>query len=133
MLAEFAYFFETPFGVTDPAFPSCAIDRPPNTPSADGRMYIVNHFLNVEVAPGIKIPDRLRAGRTNSRADVAAQMERCRGVHGGRGPSFVLLDFVDVGDWHRDVKGEGNGGGGGFLEKATEAACGFLGSFGLGC
>ena len=131
ILPEFPYFFETPFGVTDPSFPGCSIDRPPNTPSADGRMYILNHFLNVEVAPGIKIPDRLRAGRTNSGADVAAQVERCKGVHGGRGASFVLLDFVDVGDWDRDVKGEG--GEGGFLEKAREAACGFWAVFGLGC
>ncbi|KAF7509935.1 hypothetical protein GJ744_007249 [Endocarpon pusillum] len=132
ILPEFPYFFETPFGVTDPAFPSCSIDRPPNTPSADGRMYIINHFLDVEVAPGVKIPDRLRAGRTNSGADVAAQVERCKGVHRGRRASFVLLDFVDVGDWDRDVKGKG-GSEGGFLEKAREAACGLLGGIGLAC
>lgn len=98
ILDEFAYFFETPFGETNPSFPNCSIDRPPGA-TADNRMYIVNHFLNVEIL-GIKVPDRIRAARTNAvrgNGSIGAQAELCEGLH-GRGPNVVLVDFVDQGE-----------------------------------
>lgn len=128
ILPEFSYFFETAFDVTDSDFPSCSIDRPTGA-SADGRMYIVNHFLDQEIAPGVKIPDRLRAPTTNSKKSIDKQTNICQGVYGGRAPNFVLLDFVDQGDWS-------DGGGTGKGSLATEGkgvACGFLGKLGIDC
>ena len=124
ILPEFAYFFETAFGVTDPDFPSCSIDRPAAA-SADGRMYIVNHFLDFEVAPGVKIPDRLRAPTTNSNADIEKHTRTCRDLHAGRSPDFVLLDFVDQGDWNRGGQPKG--------DLVSDAACGLLGKIGIDC
>ncbi|OQD84327.1 hypothetical protein PENANT_c013G09907 [Penicillium antarcticum] len=64
ILDEFTYYFETPYGVTDAKFSSCKIDRPSDA-SATGRMYIVNHFLDVDIL-GVLIPDRDKADSTNA-------------------------------------------------------------------
>lgn len=83
--------------MTDRTFPNCKIDRPPGA-SADGRMYIVNHFLDVDIL-GVLIPDRLRAPKTNAASgegSIGAQAELCRSDH-GRLPNLVLVDFVDQG------------------------------------
>ncbi|PKY04859.1 PLC-like phosphodiesterase [Aspergillus campestris IBT 28561] len=98
ILDEFAYFFETPYGITDASFPNCSIDRPPGA-SPDGRMYIVNHFLDKEVL-GILIPDRLHAAKTNAASgdgSIGAQSELCESVY-HRLPNVVLADFVDQGE-----------------------------------
>ncbi len=51
ILDEFAYYFETPFNTLDPTFNQCSIDRPPNA-KPEGRMYIVNHFLDKKLMEG---------------------------------------------------------------------------------
>ncbi|RHZ49727.1 hypothetical protein CDV55_100132, partial [Aspergillus turcosus] len=97
ILDEFSYYFETPYDVTDPTFPDCSINRPPGA-SAAGRMYIVNHFLDVDIL-GILVPDRLRAPLTNSvsgSGSIGAQSALCSSLY-GRNPNVVLVDFVDQG------------------------------------
>ncbi|GIJ84389.1 hypothetical protein Asppvi_003232 [Aspergillus pseudoviridinutans] len=97
ILNEFNYYFETPYDVTDATFPSCSIDRPSGA-SADGRMYIVNHFLDVDIL-GILVPDRLRAPQTNAvsgSGSIGAQSALCSSLY-GRKPNVVLVDFVDQG------------------------------------
>ncbi|KAJ1711220.1 hypothetical protein COH20_000392 [Aspergillus flavus] len=98
ILDEFGYFFETPYDVTDASFPNCSIDRPSGA-SADGRMYIVNHFLDVNVL-GVLVPDRIRAPKTNAvsgNGSIGAQSELCRSLY-KRLPNVVLADFVDQGE-----------------------------------
>lgn len=82
ILPEFEYYWETPFGETDASFPNCDMDRPQDG-DADELMYIVNHFLNIEIPfVGIKIPDRGRASETNSLESIGDQVELCRGMWG---------------------------------------------------
>jgi hypothetical protein len=107
ILDEFTYFFETPFDTTDPAFAQCTLDRPANS-KPDGKMYIVNHFLDLELGKfggfellntGILVPDRKNAARTNAATgtgSIGAQAALCKGKY-GRKPNFVLVDFVDQG------------------------------------
>lgn len=62
-------------------------------------MYIVNHFLDIEIF-GILIPDRERADQTNAATgdgSITDQTKLCRGLY-GRPPNVVLLDFVDQGE-----------------------------------
>jgi hypothetical protein len=80
---------------------------------ADGRIYIVNHFLDVEIAPGVLVADRLRAPETNSKRSIGAQTKACQDLHGGIVPNFVLLDYVDQEDWHAPERAKG-----GFIEEA---------------
>ena len=98
ILDEFIYFFETPFDTLDPKFPECTIDRPAGA-KADGRMYIVNHFLDVEWL-GIDIPDRTALNTTNAATGVGsigAQADLCIGLY-GRAPFGMLVDFMNYGD-----------------------------------
>ncbi|KAJ9385387.1 hypothetical protein DTO063F5_4352 [Paecilomyces variotii] len=98
ILDEFSYFFETPYDVTDPSFSNCSIDRPPGA-SASGRMYIVNHFLDVDIL-GVLVPDRVAAPTTNAvsgNGSIGVQASLCEGLY-GRVPNFVLVDFTDQGD-----------------------------------
>ena len=98
ILDEFAYFFETPFDTLDPTFPECTLDRPAGA-KADGRMYIVNHFLDLEFL-GIDVPDREALNKTNAATGVGsigAQVDLCIGLY-GRAPVGVLVDFFNHGD-----------------------------------
>ena len=98
ILDEFTYFFETPFDVTDARFSNCSVDRPPGA-NPDHRMYIVNHFLDVDIL-GVKVPDRAHADRTNAvegEGGIVQNARRCAGLY-GRVPNVVLLDFVDKGE-----------------------------------
>lgn len=100
ILDEFAYFFETPFDTTDPNFAQCKIDRPPNA-NADGRMYAVNHNLDVDIF-SILVPDRDNIGKTNAAtgnpSSIMTQSNLCNGIY-KRYPRAVLLDYVDSGNW----------------------------------
>ncbi|KAK8073567.1 hypothetical protein PG994_004466 [Apiospora phragmitis] len=96
ILDEFKYYFETPFDTTDKNFAQCTLDRPQNA-SPDGRMYIVNHFLDIEIFPGVLIPNMADAGTTNSVASILAQTDLCYSKY-QRTPNVVLLDFVSIGD-----------------------------------
>ncbi len=102
ILDQFAYYFETPFNTVDPAFNQCSIDRPPKA-SPDGRMYVVNHYLDKKVLEGfsflgddVLVPDREAAGTTNGEESIGGQVRLCEGLYGRR-PNVVLLDFVDEG------------------------------------
>ena len=98
ILDEFSYFFETPFDTLDPAFPECTIDRPAGA-KADGCMYIVNHFLDIDWN-GIDVPDRGALNQTNAAegvGSIGAQADLCVGLY-GRAPFGVLVDFFDQGD-----------------------------------
>lgn len=99
ILDQFAYYFETPFDTTDAAFNQCKIDRPPKA-SPDGRMYVVNHYLDKEVMGGIfsdvLVPDREAAAKTNGVESVGNQVGVCEGLY-RRKPNVVLMDFVGRG------------------------------------
>ncbi|KAI5859765.1 PLC-like phosphodiesterase [Durotheca rogersii] len=96
ILDEFAYYFETPFSPTEDNFVQCDIDRPGQV-SADDRMFLANHNLNIEIFKGLLIPDPLHARDTNSIESISEQTEICKKNY-GRNPNVVLLDFVNVGD-----------------------------------
>ncbi|KAI9749568.1 MAG: hypothetical protein M4579_006819 [Chaenotheca gracillima] len=98
ILDEFSYFFETPFDTTDPAFPQCSLDRPAGA-KPDGRMYIVNHFLDLDIF-GVDIPDRGADAATNAATgtgSIGSQDDLCASQY-GRKPNFVLVDNFDTGD-----------------------------------
>ena len=118
ILDEFTYFFETPFDVTDPNFAECTIDRPKGA-TANGRMYIVNHFLDLSIG-SIDIPDDSADDTTNAATGVGsigAQVGICQGLY-GRAPVGVLVDNFDRGnvfaaqDALNGLGGPTNGGGG---------------------
>ena len=64
-------------------------------------MYIVNHFLDVEVfSTGVLIPDNVDDYTTNAATgdgSIGAQSDLCESTY-GRSPNFVLVDMFDRGD-----------------------------------
>lgn len=53
-------------------------------------MLIVNHFLDVELLPGVLVPDLVRADKTNSVSSILAQSDLCYGNF-QRMPNVVLV------------------------------------------
>ena len=100
ILPEFDMYFETPFDVTNAAFPSCSINRPPGA-KPDGRMYGMNHFLDTDVlGSGIKVPNNGMDFKTNAargKGSIGAQAAVCAGKY-GRYPNFVLVDRFQRGE-----------------------------------
>ena len=98
ILSEFdSYIFETPYDTTDPSFPECTLDRPSGA-SPDGRMYIVNHFLDQNVL-GVDVPDNGADFTTNAANGVGGiytQAKLCMQKY-DRPPNFVLVDRFDRG------------------------------------
>lgn len=90
ILDQFSYMFETPFDTTDGTFPQCAVDRPAGA-SPDGRMYLVNHYLDIDLF-GILIPNQAAAPITNSVSSILAQSDLCHDAW-GRVPNFILVRF----------------------------------------
>lgn len=79
--------------MTDKTFSSCAIDRPSGA-SADGRMYLVNHYLDWEIL-GIDIPDELDASTTNGEDSIMSQVNECDALY-DRYPNFILVSLLPV-------------------------------------
>ncbi|GKT49045.1 PI-PLC X domain-containing protein 1 [Colletotrichum spaethianum] len=99
ILDEFQYYWETPFGETNADFPNCTINRPQGA-NPNGYMYLVNHFLDVELFAGITIPDQLNAPKTNSLQSIDKQVNLCRGMW-GRTPNVLLgqkFDWINIGE-----------------------------------
>lgn len=105
LLDEFSNIWETAYDVASSSAFSCAIDRPSSSDTASmmvGRkMYLINHFLDYELSPGILIPNATYASITNSYSDLEgslhAHVQECVRVNGGRPPNFLLVDFFDQG------------------------------------
>lgn len=102
ILPEFEYFFETPFGTTDPTFNQCSIDRPPNA-EPEGLMILVNHFLDKEVLwmDDVLVPDtdaNFQTNAANGQGSIGAQVGLCEKTY-GRTPNVVLLDHFNRGNW----------------------------------
>ncbi|KAH7338768.1 PLC-like phosphodiesterase [Rhizoctonia solani] len=94
---EFNNMWETPFSQIDASFP-CKVDRVNGSPN--GKMYMINHSLNYKFlgSDDIIVPDRAKAGTTNSVASIMAHVNGCASLGEGLWPTYVLLDWVDKGD-----------------------------------
>ncbi|KAJ7823447.1 PLC-like phosphodiesterase [Mycena leptocephala] len=94
ILPEFTMIWETQFGYTDSSFP-CSVDRISGSPP--DHMYMINHSLNIDIF-GIVVSDPEQAGTTNGVASIVAHANGCVPFsQANRLPSFVLLDFVNIG------------------------------------
>lgn len=110
LLNEFDYIFENPYNYTSLSSFSCQPSRPStvlnNYPAAQaaGLMPLMNHFVYTDLLPGVQIPDEADIYQTNAPIGsvncttgcLGTSAETCVGVY-GRAPSFVLVDFFNVG------------------------------------
>ncbi|KAK4055629.1 hypothetical protein OIV83_000175 [Microbotryomycetes sp. JL201] len=100
LLDEFTHMWETPFSQTDPSFP-CTVDRV--TGDYQGKMYLINHNLNVNktlLGQTIPVPAVNELAQTNAATgtgSLGAQAQTCE-TNWGYKPTFTLVDYYDVGD-----------------------------------
>ncbi|KAM0788845.1 hypothetical protein ACM66B_002930 [Microbotryomycetes sp. NB124-2] len=100
LLDEFTHIWETPFSQTDPSFP-CTVDRV--TGDYQGKMYLINHNLNVNktlLGQTIPVPAVNELNQTNAATgtgSLGAQADACESDWGYK-PTFTLVDYYDVGD-----------------------------------
>ncbi|KAI5477347.1 phospholipase C [Pseudohyphozyma bogoriensis] len=98
LLDEFTNIWETPYDETDNSFP-CTVDRV--TGDYTGKMYLVNHFLDVNVTllgEVIPVPDTASLTTTNGLSgtgSLTTQSSECYSQYGYY-PTFTLVDYYDV-------------------------------------
>lgn len=106
LMDEFTFIFENPYSVTSLSKFSCTPERPAavqgQTSAAmqSGRLFLMNHFLDVQQSFNIQIPDvgnlsvtNAASGPTGNLGDAAAT---CTATY-GRAPTFILVDFFEHG------------------------------------
>ena len=79
-------------------FPECTLDRPSNG-NPQGRMYIVNHFLDLQIG-SIDLPDVGALQQTNAatgNGSIGAQAALCEQKY-GHPPKAVLVDNFNEGN-----------------------------------
>ncbi|KAG6824539.1 hypothetical protein H0H92_006517 [Tricholoma furcatifolium] len=97
ILPEFEMIWETPYDVTNASFP-CSVDRITGPLATEDHMYLINHGLNINLLDtGIIISDPEDAPTTNGVASIIDNVNECVPLGAGRAPSFILLDFVNIG------------------------------------
>ncbi|KAJ7235724.1 PLC-like phosphodiesterase [Mycena haematopus] len=100
ILPEFSMIWETPFSVTNASFP-CSVNRIHGPLATEDHIYLINHSLNINIIPigsGVIITDPLAAPTTNGITSILANANGCAPLGGNRAPSFVLLDYVNIGE-----------------------------------
>ncbi|KKF97080.1 hypothetical protein CFO_g575 [Ceratocystis platani] len=91
ILPQFLYQWQNAYGQTDSAFSNCSIDRPKRIQHPETYMYMINHFLDIQLPFGIVIPNQFEASSTNSLESITKQAEAC-GVQWGVKPNVILLE-----------------------------------------
>ncbi|KAJ7615882.1 PLC-like phosphodiesterase [Roridomyces roridus] len=95
ILPEFTMIWEPPFDSTNASFP-CSVNRISGSPA--DHLYLLNHFLDIDIL-GILISDPGQAPTTNSVASIVADAQGCVPLsQRNANPTYVLLDFVNLGD-----------------------------------
>ncbi|KAF2748176.1 hypothetical protein M011DRAFT_401204 [Sporormia fimetaria CBS 119925] len=107
LMDEFTFIFENDFENTSPTSYTCTPHRPtslrnvaPADALASNRMFLMNHFLYDEQLFGIQSPDVDYVNVTNAalgEGSLGTQLEECTTAYAGQPPTFVLVDFFNVG------------------------------------
>ncbi|KAI9837775.1 MAG: hypothetical protein M1819_006709 [Sarea resinae] len=106
LLDEFTFVWENPYDVTSLNNFSCVPDRPTsvkgNTAAAlsSGRLPLMNHFLYSKEILGIEVPDTGNLSTTNAPSGATGNLgDTATGCADtwGRAPTFILVDFFNVG------------------------------------
>jgi hypothetical protein len=106
LMPQYNYIFENNYDVTTPSGYSCEANRPENLDTSqaisNNMMPLMNHFLYA-VSPGIidiQSPNTSYVGTTNAPTGGVGNLGQaataCQQLY-GRVPSFVVVDFFNVG------------------------------------
>lgn len=139
LMDQFNFMFENDFENINPSNYSCVPSRPSavagsaTTALDSGRMFMMNHFLYENQLFGIQSPNETYANVTNAQTgygSLGESVSECTGVY-GKPPSFVMVDFFNVGPAIESVDAA-NGVTGATGRKSVSTAAVTQGSPGTG-
>lgn len=111
LLNEYDFVWSTDYDITSASTFSCDPETPFNITTmaaarTSGRLFLLNQLLYWQQAFGIKTPDKRVIASTNSwngPGGLGVHMKTCANEV-GRQPTFVLVDFFDVGPAIKSVE-----------------------------
>lgn len=106
LMDEFSFIFENPFTNVNVSQFTCTPQRPTSVEGnsqaaiSSGRMALINHFLDMDAAFGIDVPDVDAVNQTNSPGTALGNLGQAANAckqEFGKAPTFLLVDFFDQG------------------------------------
>lgn len=105
LMDEFTFLFENKFENEEPSGFDCAPDRPSSlsttaAAAASGKMFLMNHFLYSTQLFGLQTPNATYVNVTNADTglgSLGSHLKTCTNEYNGKAPTFVLVDFFNVG------------------------------------
>lgn len=105
LMDEFTFLFENKFENEDPKDFDCVPDRPSSLSTtaeaaASGKLFLMNHFLYSVQLFGIQTPNDTYVNVTNAETGLGSlgtHLSTCTSEYNGQAPTFVLVDFFNVG------------------------------------
>ncbi|EED80483.1 predicted protein [Postia placenta Mad-698-R] len=96
LIDEFTNIWETAYDVTTTF--DCAVNR--TNGNSNTQMYLINHFLDIDLGLGLLMPDKDAAAATNgvSGANSLGQQAATCVSDYHRSPNFMLVDFYEYGN-----------------------------------
>lgn len=104
LMDEFTFLFENKFENEEPEDFDCTPDRPSSLSTtadaaASGKLFLMNHFLYSTQLFGLQTPNATYVNVTNAGTglgSLGSHVSTCTTEY-GRAPTFVLVDFFNVG------------------------------------
>lgn len=86
--------FDTPYDYVSASEFSSDVNR---GGSGTKELYLVNHWLQKELFPGIRVPDKTLAPTANARAVISKRVQDCAAAN-SHFVNFLGVDFYEIGD-----------------------------------
>ncbi len=86
--------FDTPYDYISASEFSSDVNR---GGSGSKELFLVNHWLQKELFPGVRVPDKTLASQANARAIISKRVQDCAAVN-GHFVNFLGVDFYEIGD-----------------------------------
>ena len=94
LMHAWSKIFDTPYSFKNVSDFNCTVNR---GGSGSKDLYLVNHWLEKEILPGINVPDLTLAPQANIRSVISHRVQECTAVN-NHFINFLGVDFYEIGD-----------------------------------
>ena len=94
LMHAWSIVFDTPYDYVSASEFSSDVNR---GGSGTKELYLVNHWLQKELFPGVRVPDKTLAPTANARAVISKRVQDCSTAN-SHFVNFLGVDFYEVGD-----------------------------------
>ena len=93
LMHAWATIFDTQYSFNNVSEFNCDVNR---GGSGSKELYLINHWLQKEILPGISAPDKTLAAQANTRAVIGKRVQDCS-IANSHFVNFLGVDFYEVG------------------------------------